>query len=198
LKRSLTTIFLVLFADQVLKFWVKLNMFYDQAIPVAGDWFLINFIENPGMAFGMEFGGDYGKIMLTVFRILAVIGIGWYLARLFRENAKPGYITAVSLIFAGALGNIIDSAFYGMIFSESTNSSLAVLFPEGGGYGSFLHGNVVDMLYFPIIKGIAPDWMPGIGGEYFIFFRPVFNIADSAITIGVLMILLWQKRYFRN
>lgn len=198
MKRALSTILLVLLADQLLKFWVKLNMYLDEAIPVAGDWFLIHFIENPGMAFGLEFGGEYGKVLLTVFRIFAVAGIAWYLHTQIRANMRKGYIIALSLIFAGALGNIIDSVFYGMIFSESTPFEKAVLFPEGGGYAAILHGNVVDMFSFPLIRGIAPEWVPFIGGEPFVFFRPIFNIADSAITIGVLMILFWQKRYFGN
>lgn len=196
MKRALLTLFLVLLADQALKIWVKLSMVYDEAIPVFGQWFFIHFVENPGMAFGYEFGGDYGKILLTLFRICAVTGISWYVYQQVKLKAKPGYVIALSLILAGAIGNIIDSAFYGLIFSDSSQHQLATLFPEAGGYGRFLHGNVVDMLYFPMISGIAPDWVPFIGGDYFIFFRPIFNIADASITVGVVMILLWQKRYF--
>ncbi len=171
-------------------------MFYGDFIPIFGDWFKIEFVENPGMAFGAEIGGEYGKIILTLFRIVAVCGIGWYVFKQVKENAKPGYITALSLILAGALGNIIDSVFYGVIFSSSSMHTIATAFPEGGGYGTLLHGNVVDMLYFPLISGKAADWVPFIGGEDYIFFRPIFNIADAAITIGVVMILLSQKRYF--
>ncbi len=171
-------------------------MLYDEAIPIFGQWFFIHFVENPGMAFGYEFGGEYGKIILTLFRIFAVCGIAWYVFKQVKESARPGYVIALSLILAGAIGNIIDSAVYGVLFSDSTQHQLATAFPEAGGYGTFLHGNVVDMLYFPLISGIAPDWVPMIGGEYFIFFRPIFNIADAAITVGVVMILLWQKRYF--
>ncbi len=178
--------------------WVKLNMLYDESIPVFGQWFFIHFVENPGMAFGYEFGGEYGKILLTLFRIVAVTGIGWYVFKQVKEHARPGYVIALTLILAGAIGNIIDSAIYGVIFSDSSQHQLATMFPESGGYGTFLHGNVVDMLYFPLVSGIAPDWVPLIGGEYFIFFRPIFNVADAAITVGVVMILLWQKRYFAN
>jgi signal peptidase II len=147
------------------------------------------------MAFGMEFAGDFGKISLSLFRIVAVIGISWYLYSLIKKGCPNGVIISLSLIIAGAMGNILDSAFYGLIFSESY-FQLAQLFPEGGGYASFLHGRVVDMLYFPLIEGTFPTWFPFWGGENFIFFRPVFNIADSSITIGVLIILLFQRKYF--
>lgn len=171
-------------------------MLYDESIPIFGNWFFIHFVENPGMAFGAEFGGDYGKIILTLFRVVASCGIAWYVWKQIKLNARPGYVAALTLILAGALGNIIDSVFYGSIFSASSFFQLATIFPESGGYGTFLHGNVVDMLYFPLVSGIAPDWVPFIGGEHFIFFRPIFNIADASITVGVCMILLWQKRYF--
>lgn len=198
MKRALITLLSVLLVDQGLKIWVKLNMFYDEFIPVIGNWFIIQFVENPGMAFGYEFGGEYGKILLTLFRIAAVSGIAWYIHKQIKLGAKPGYVIALSLILAGAVGNIIDSAIYGVIFSDSTQHMLATAFPEGGGYGTFLHGNVVDMLYFPIITlDPVPDWVPFIGGDRnFVFFRPIFNVADMAITVGVLMILFWQKRYF--
>ncbi len=169
-----------------------------QDFKVLGDKFLIHFIENPGMAYGMEFGGEYGKLFLSVFRIIAVVGIGYGLYYMVKNKYNRGFILNVALIFAGALGNIIDSAFYGMIFSDSTPYQKAVLFPDGGGYASFLHGQVVDMLYFPLINGTFPSWFPIWGGEDFLFFRPVFNIADSAISVGVFLILIFQRRYFKE
>ena len=191
-------IFIILLVDQISKFWVKLNMTIGQDFKVLGDKFLIHFIENPGMAYGMEFGGEYGKLFLSVFRIIAVMGIGYGLHYMVKNKYNRGFIMNVALIFAGALGNIIDSAFYGMIFSESTPFSKAALFPESGGYASFLHGKVVDMLYFPLMSGTFPTWFPIWGGENFLFFRPVFNIADSAISVGVFLILIFQKRYFKE
>jgi signal peptidase II len=188
---------LVLLLDQTAKIWVKTHMRLGEEIPVFDHWFLIHFTENNGMAFGMEFGGNYGKVFLSVFRIVAVFGLGYYLYYLNRKKAPTGLIVSFSLILAGALGNIIDSLFYGMIFSDSFHG-VAQLFPEGGGYAPFLYGKVVDMLYFPILKGTFPEWLPIWGGQEFLFFRPVFNIADSAITIGVAMILLFQKRYFSD
>jgi signal peptidase II len=189
-------IFAVLMADQISKILVKTNMTLGQSIPVLGDWFIIHFTENVGMAFGIEFAGSYGKLILSIFRIVAVVFICVYLAQIVKKNASTGLIASVSLILAGALGNIIDSAFYGMIFSESYFNQIAVAFPETGGYASFLHGKVVDMLYFPVIKCDLPSWMPFWGGKDFIFFRPVFNLADSSITIGVAILLIFQKRFF--
>ncbi|MGO1521105.1 MAG: lipoprotein signal peptidase [Sphingobacterium sp.] len=196
--KPLLLISIILLADQLSKVWVKLNMTIGQNFKVLGDKVLIHFIENPGMAYGMEFGGDYGKLFLSVFRIIAVIGIGYGLHYMIKHKYNRGFILNVSLIFAGALGNIIDSVFYGMIFSESTSYQTASLFPEGGGYASFLHGKVVDMLYFPVIDGTFPSWLPIWGGENFLFFRPVFNIADSAISVGVFLILIFQQRYFKE
>ena len=168
-----------------------------EEINVFGNWFIIHFTENEGMAFGMRFGGDSGKLILSIFRIVAIIAIGWYLVKITSRNESKGLILSMSLIFAGALGNIIDSAFYGMIFSESYTQP-AILFPPGGGYSSFLHGRVVDMFYFPVINTHWPEWSPFRPGESLIFFRPVFNIADSAITCGVFAILLFQKKMFRD
>lgn len=167
-------------------------------ISVFGDWFYIHFVENNGMAFGLEFGGKTGKLVLSIFRIIAVFGIVWYWLNLIKKQANKGLIISISLILAGAAGNILDSTFYGLIFSDSTYYEPAVLFPEGGGYASLFHGKVVDMFYFPIIEGYYPDWVPIKGGDPLIFFRPVFNIADSSITIGVALILIFQKRYFKN
>jgi signal peptidase II len=195
-KKALLTIVLVLLADQILKIWVKTSMNYDESIPIFGNWFFIHFIENPGMAFGMQFGGEWGKLCLSVFRIGAVVGIAWYLRQQIQKLAPVGLVISISLIFAGAVGNIIDSAFYGVIFNESSPWETASLFPAEGGYGSLLHGKVVDMLYFPMVTGTFPIWFPVWGGEYFQFFRPVFNIADTAISTGVGMIIVFQKRYF--
>lgn len=195
MRRPLIIIFLVLLVDQVSKFWVKLNMHLGEEFNVLGNWFIIHFVENPGMAFGMELGGDYGKIFLSIFRILAVIGLLYYIRVLIKEKAPKGVITSFALITAGALGNIIDSAFYGMIFSSSYHS-VATLFPAEGGYAPFLFGKVVDMLYFPIIDGTFPEWLPLFGGEDFLFFRPVFNIADTAITVGVLMLIIFHRSYY--
>ncbi|MFP4064541.1 MAG: lipoprotein signal peptidase [Bacteroidales bacterium] len=186
----------ILLIDQVSKILVKLNMTLGQSIPVFGDWFQIYFTENYGMAFGLEFSGEYGKLFLSILRIVAVIAIGWYIYHLVRKKASSGLIACISLIMAGAIGNIIDSSFYGLIFSESHFNQVAEWFPDEGGYGTFLHGQVVDLFYFPIIRGTIPEWIPYRGGEPFIFFRPVFNVADSAITIGVLIMIIFQKKFF--
>ena len=198
MKKALITFFLVLIIDQVSKIWVKTQMLYDESIAVFGDWFFIHFIENPGMAFGLEFGGDWGKLALSLFRIFAIVLIALFLLKLIRKKANSGLIISIALILAGAVGNIIDSAFYGLIFSESSYFEAATMFPAEGGYASFLHGKVVDMLYFPLFEGNFPEWMPIWGGEHFLFFRPIFNIADSAISIGVFIILLNQKRFFKH
>ncbi len=162
---------------------------------IAGNWFIIHFVENNGMAFGFEFAGAYGKMFLSLFRIVAVIGIGWYLLHLLKKNLPLGFLVSIALIFSGAMGNIIDSVFYGVIFDHSYGQ-VASLFPEGGGYSSLLHGKVVDMFYFPIINGFYPDWVPLLGGREFVFFRPVFNIADSSISLGIFSILLFYRRQF--
>jgi signal peptidase II len=196
-KKSVLLILLILFVDQVLKIWVKTHMEIGQEIHLFGNWGILHFIENNGMAFGMEMGGKPGKFILSIFRIAAIFGIGWFLNSLINKKANLGLILAVSAIMAGAIGNIIDSAFYGMIFSESFTQP-AVLFPPEGGYSYFLHGKVVDMFYFPVIDTHWPDWSPIKPGESFVFFRPVFNIADSAITCGVISIVLFQKKMFRD
>jgi len=168
-----------------------------EEINVFGNWFIIHFTENYGMAFGMEFGGEWGKIMLTVLRIVACIVIGWYIYYLSKKNANQWLIVSIAFILAGAFGNIIDSVFYGRLFSDSL-FNVARFLPAEGGYAPFWHGRVVDMLYFPLIEGHFPQWFPFWKGEAFLFFRPVFNIADSSITIGVALILLFQKKFFKG
>lgn len=196
--KSIIIIFLILLVDQVLKIWIKTNLSIGDEIVVFKDWFILHFVENNGMAFGFEFAGEYGKIFLSVFRIIAVIAIGWYLFKLAKQKEIPfGFIISIALIFAGAIGNIIDSLFYGIIFNDSYGQ-VATLFPEGGGYSNFLHGRVVDMFYFPLIEGRYPGWLPKIGGNPFIFFRPVFNVADSAITVGIFSILLFYRKHFNK
>jgi signal peptidase II len=196
-KKAVLLITLILIADQILKFWVKTHMFIGQEIHMFGNWGYLRFIENNGMAFGMEMGGKTGKIVLSLFRIVAIAGISWFLSSLIRKKSNISLILAVSTILAGAIGNIIDSAFYGMIFSEGY-SQPAVLFPPEGGYSSFLLGRVVDMFYFPVINTTWPGWSPFWAGKPFVFFSPIFNIADSAITCGVFAIVLFQKKMFRD
>ena len=198
LKKALIIIFLVLLIDQVLKIWVKTTMTMGESHTVFANWFLIHFTENEGMAFGMKLGGSSGKLILSIFRIIAVILIGWWLYRVTKNNGNPGLVICISLIMAGAMGNILDSAFYGLIFNESTYMQVAQIIPEGGGYAGFLHGKVVDMLYFPLIESRYPAWIPFVGGDEFIFFRPVFNIADSSITTGVFMLIVFQKKFFKK
>ena len=169
-----------------------------QEFHVAGNWFIIHFTENNGMAFGLQFAGGYGKLALSLFRIFAVGFLGWYIFRLAKSKTAFGVIFCFSLILAGAMGNIIDSALYGMVFSESTYFDLARLLPAEGGYSTFLHGKVVDMFYFPILEGNYPQWLPILGGDHFIFFRPVFNVADSAITCGVISLLIFQRKFFNT
>lgn len=191
-------IILILLADQALKFWIKLNMTLGQEYRIISNWFIIHFTENNGMAFGMEFGGEAGKLILTLFRIVAVCAIGYGVIYLVKHKYHRGLILNVALIFAGAMGNIIDSTFYGLIFSESSYFQPAKLFPPGGGYAGLFHGKVVDMFYFPLIQGNFPQWFPVWAGQEFVFFRPVFNIADAAISVGVIAILIFQKAYFKE
>jgi len=189
-------ILLILVADQTLKILVKTHMTLYQQIPIFGQWGILHFVENNGMAFGLSLPGNVGKILLTSFRIVAVVAIGFYLRQLIRIKAHSGLIITLSLVMAGALGNILDSVFYGVIFSSSSPIQAATMFPEGGGYASLFQGRVVDMFYFPLIKGNYPQWFRG--GSSFIFFRPVFNIADSSISVAVVIILFNQRRFFRH
>jgi signal peptidase II len=190
----------IILVDQASKVYIKTNFYLGEEVPVFGNWFKLHFIENEGMAWGWKLGesGSWGKIALTLFRLIAVFFGVYYIGKIIREKMHKGFIICVALIFAGAVGNLIDSLFYGLIFEESNyaTQNLAKLFPEGGGYAGFLHGKVVDMLYFPIIQGTYPSWFPFWAGEPFLFFSPVFNIADSSITIGLIAILVFQKRFF--
>jgi len=173
-------------------------MYAGEEIHVIGSWFRIHFLENEGMAYGLAYGGALGKIILTVFRLIALVAIGYYLSRLIKRNAATLFIVCMSLIFAGALGNIIDSVFYGLLFEASDifHPNIAQFLPSGGGYAPLLKGKVVDMLYFPIIRGQLPHWLPIIGGNVYSFFNPVFNIADAAISSGVFSILLFYRKIF--
>lgn len=195
-RKSILVILLILLADQTLKILVKTNMTLYQHIPFLWNWGILHFVENNGMAFGLSLPGSWGKVLLTSFRLLAVVGIGFYLRHLIGLKAHTGLIITLSMVMAGALGNIIDSLFYGVIFSSSSPVEAAALFPEAGGYAPLFNGKVVDMFYFPIIKGNYPDWFRG--GSGFIFFRPVFNIADASISVAVAVILFNQKRFFRH
>ncbi len=192
---SLVIIISVLVIDQIIKIWVKTNMFWHESIHIT-DWFYLFFTENNGMAFGMEI---FGKLFLTSFRIIAVGFIAWYLIKIIKKGeAKTGFIVCLSLILAGAAGNIIDSVFYGLIFNESTVSSVAQFVPIGEGYDKLFYGKVVDMFYFPIIDTHWPMWMPVIGGEHFIFFSPIFNFADAAISCGIIALLLFYSSYLNH
>lgn len=193
LKKSILLIAIVLILDQVLKVWIKTNMMIGQEIHFF-DWFIIHFTENKGMAFGMEFGGSFGKYLLSIFRLVAIVAIAIYLKNIATTDVKKGVILSISLVLAGAIGNMIDSAFYGLIFSESYGQ-LATVFE--GGYAGFLQGKVVDMFYFPLINGHFPQWLPLIGGNHFIFFRPVFNIADASISVGVINMLIFHRSFFK-
>jgi len=186
---------ILLIADQVVKILVKTNMMIGESIHVFGDWFQILFIENEGAAFGFKLGGQWGKLLLSLFRVGLIVLLIYYLRHLRKKNAPRGVMVGFVMILAGAIGNMIDSAFYGMIFSESTYSTVAHAF-QGDGYAPFMFGKVVDMLYFPIINATWPSWMPWVGGQDFTFFSPVFNIADSYITIAVIYMLIWHSKYF--
>lgn len=194
LKKPILLIVLVLLIDQISKIYIKTHFMLGEEVRVT-DWFIIHFTENNGMAFGAEFGGNYGKLFLSVFRIFAVIGIFYWLYTSVKQNLSRILIFSISLIFAGALGNILDSIFYGVFFDDSINH-ISTLQSIGDGYAPVLFGKVVDMLYFPLWKGFLPEWLPIWGGQFFIFFQPIFNIADSAITVGVVTMFIFQKRVF--
>ena len=194
MKKIFFTAFILVLLDQILKIWIKTHYVLGEESQIF-DWFIIHFTENNGMAFGLEFGGYTGKKILTIFRII-VVGIGIkYIFNLTKAGFSNGTSIALGLIIGGAIGNIIDSSFYGIIFNESYNN-VASFMPEAGGYSSLLHGKVVDMFYFPIMNSHFPSWLPIWGGEHFIFFRPVFNIADAGISIGIFMILLFYRKEF--
>lgn len=187
----------VLLVDQAVKVWVKTQMYYGEEFAIFGlSWARFRFIENPGMAFGWEFGGGYGKLALSLFRIAAVGFLVYFIRQLIGARAKRGMLVCFALILAGAVGNIIDSAFYGLLFSESGYHSPATMLPPEGGYAGFLYGKVVDMLYFPILQGVFPSWVPVWGNEPYLFFRPVFNFADAAISVGVFAMLLFYRDFF--
>ena len=192
-------IFGIVLADQLLKIYIKTHFHAGESHQVLGNWFQLYFIENEGMAYGWKFGGELGKMALTLFRLVAVIYGVFYIKKIVQKKYSNGFIICVALIFAGALGNLIDSMFYGLIFESSSMDAyqIAKIFPEHG-YAGFLHGNVVDMLYFPIIHAKLPTWIPVWGGTYFDFFSPIFNLADASISTGIIAILVFQKRFFKN
>ncbi len=206
-QKSIAIVIVILIIDQVVKIWVKTHMFLGESSFYHWEFGIkqaqLYFIENKGMAFGWVLpfmSPETSKIMLSIFRLIAIGFITWYIYKMSKNNAPIGYIISLSFILAGAAGNMIDSAFYGLIFSESGRTSLEIaqFFPSGGGYGKFLQGEVVDMLYFPMIKGHYPNWFPFKGGEQFIFFRPIFNVADSFVTVGVASILIFGRRFFKE
>jgi signal peptidase II len=196
----IATILGVIIADQILKVWIKTNMSYGESFDMLGqEWAKIQFVENEGMAFGLSFGGITGKYILSTFRIIMIGFLGYLLYTLYKSNEKTSLLLAFSLIFAGAIGNVIDCVFYGLIFSESFyHGGIASFVPFGTGYGPVLQGKVVDMFYFPMFDTILPDWLPIWGGQRFEFFRNIFNIADSAITVGVAIILLFNRSFFAS
>ncbi len=198
-KKVIALILLILFIDQAIKFYIKLHFYIGEEHAMIGDWARLHFVENEGMAWGLKFGGGFGKIILTLFRLVAVIWGVFLIKGFIEKKYHNGFIICASLIFAGAVGNLIDSLFYGIIFEQSVpfTSQVAVLFPQTGGYAPLLHGKVVDMFYFPIIRNAHfPAWFPFWGGEEFEFFRPVFNFADAAISTGVIALFVFQGRFF--
>lgn len=194
LKKAYLLVILILIVDQISKIYIKTNFALEEKINVVGNWFQICFVENEGMAWGTKIPGDYGKLFLTLFRLVAVTGIGWWLWDSVRKNSSRYLIVAVSLILAGAFGNIIDSVFYGVIFNDS-HGQVATLFSDQP-YGTWFHGKVVDMFYFPIWEGNLPTWLPIWGGKHFTFFNAIFNIADMAISTGVGILIVFNKKAF--
>lgn len=194
LKKASALIVLILLIDQISKFYIKTHFVLGEDVQVF-EWFKILFVENRGMAWGAQIPGEYGKLILTSFRLIAIVAIGYWLWDSVRKNASNILITAIAMIFAGAMGNIIDSVFYGVIFDDSLNQ-IATFLPADGGYASWFHGNVVDMFYFPLWQGYLPEWLPIWGGDYFTFFEPVFNVADTAISIGVALLVIFHKNAF--
>jgi len=200
-KKVAALIALIIFIDQAIKFYIKLHYFIGEEHAMIGEWARLHFVENEGMAWGLKFGGGFGKIILTLFRLVAVIWGVFLIKGFIEQKYHKGFIICAALIFAGAVGNLIDSLFYGMIFDASYpyTTMVAHLFPRTGGYASFLHGKVVDMFYFPIIReGHFPKWFPIWGGEEFEFFRPVFNFADASISTGVIALFVFQKKFFKE
>ena len=193
--KSILLIFLILLADQALKIFIKTHFMLGEEVVIFKNWFIIHFVENNGMAFGFEFGNSIGKYFLSIFRIVAIGALGWYLTKLWKKDIPFGLVACFSLILAGAAGNLIDSAVYGLIFNNS-HGQVASFLPAGGGYTTFLLGKVVDMFYFPLIDTHFPTWFPIWGGQEFVFFRPVFNIADSSISVGIVSIFVFYKSHF--
>jgi len=199
---------IIILIDQALKIWIKTSYPTGEVVRVFGmDWFRLHFIENPGMAWGWKFGNETGKMILTLFRLAAVIFGTWYIGKIIKQKYSRGFIICAALIYAGALGNLIDSMFYGMIFDKGLHYDAALndylTYPgiaafSGSGYSSFLHGSVVDMLYFPMFNGNFPSWLPFVGGQQFEFFSPIFNIADASISVGVITLLIFQNRFFKK
>lgn len=209
LRSAFAIIFIILLIDQAVKIYIKTSFPTGEVVRVMGmDWFRIHFIENPGMAWGMQLGNETGKVILTVFRLLAVIAGTWYIAKIVKEKYHIGFIICAALIYAGAAGNLIDSLFYGLFFDKGLHFDASInqyIYYDGvanlttqGGYGRFLHGSVVDMFYFPMINGHYPNWFPWIGGKSFEFFSPIFNVADASISVGIITLLIFQKRFMKK